>query len=92
MSPDSLDILPAHDISETGLAVIVPHRFEGCDLDSSVELVLTLPGRRPFQARGKIRHITEEGGPAERFGVEFTEIRSRHRVWIRAFVDSVREG
>lgn len=86
MSPDSLDILRAHDISESGVAVVVPHRFEGCDMDASVQLVLTLPGRRPFLARGKIRHITEEGGPSERFGVEFTEIRARHRAWIASFI------
>ena len=92
MSPDSLDILRAHDISETGLAVIVPHRFEDCDLDASVELVLTLPGHRPFLARGKVRHVTEEGGPSERFGVEFTEIRRRHRAWIRSFVEGRLRG
>ena len=44
MGTNSLDILHARDISVRGVGVLVPHLFEGCDIDSRVELVVTLPG------------------------------------------------
>ncbi len=82
----SLDILRARDVSETGLGIYVPHRFEGCDIESEVQLVVTLPGERTFLARGIVKHRTLEEGTSPFFGVVFTEIAARHRDRIRAYV------
>jgi c-di-GMP-binding flagellar brake protein YcgR len=82
---ESLDILRARDISESGLGVYVPHRFEGCDIDSEVALVITLPGQRTFMARGQVKHHAE-GTTSNFFGVQFTRISAPHRAKIRAYV------
>ena len=86
MGGNSLDILHARDISGTGLAVFVPHGFAGCDLDQEVQLVITLPRRRTFIARGVVRHITRKGKPEQYFGIEFTTIQPKHRDQIIEYV------
>lgn len=86
MGAGTLDVLRVRDISATGLGVYVPHRFDGCDIDAEVELVITLPQLRPFLARGVIRHVTATGEPAEYFGVQFTELKDEHRQRIRHYV------
>lgn len=84
MGTDHLDVLPARDISISGIGVQVPHRFAGCDLGTEVELVITLPGLRPFMAYGIIRHWS--GSSSDHFGVEFTRIDSRHVSAIGAYI------
>lgn len=86
MGSGTLDILRARDISATGVGVYVSHRFDGCDIDCEVELVITLPRCRSFLARGVIRHVTRSGEPAEYFGVEFTQLRDEHRESLRRYV------
>ena len=38
-----LDILPAKDISERGIGLVVPHGFEGCDIYDEVQLIVSIP-------------------------------------------------
>jgi hypothetical protein len=89
MGTNSLDILHARDISVRGLGVLVPHLFEGCDIDSRVELVVTLPGVRSFLATGTVRHRTREDEPAAVFGIEFHDLSKANRARVRAYVDGV---
>jgi hypothetical protein len=84
MGEDHLDVLPAKDISVSGIGVSVPHRFAGCDLGTEVELVITLPGMRSFRAYGIIRHWT--GSTSDHFGVQFTRIDSRHVSAISSYI------
>lgn len=84
----SLDVLRARNVSSTGLGVFVPHGFAGIDLSQDVQLVVTLPGRRSFLARGVIRHVTESGADSRHFGLEFTEIADQHREAILQYVCS----
>lgn len=84
MGPNSLDIVNARDISATGIGVWVPHGFEPATLDSEIELVITLPGERPFLACGALRHASDR--PGAYFGVELTQVADRHRDRIRAYV------
>jgi hypothetical protein len=84
MGTDHLDVLPARDISTSGIGVQVPHRFAGCDLGTEVELVITLPGLRSFMAYGIIRHWS--GSSSDHFGVEFTRIDARHVSAISAYI------
>ncbi|HPG25127.1 MAG TPA: PilZ domain-containing protein [Myxococcota bacterium] len=84
----SLDVLRARNVSTTGLGVYVPHGFEGFDLAQEVELVVTLPGRRPFLARGVIKHLTASNADTRHFGLEFTELADRDRDGLLRYVRS----
>lgn len=83
----SLDILHARDVSQTGLGIFVVHGFEGCDVEAGVELVVALPGEPTFLARGRIKHRTEAGADSPFFGVHFTRISDAHRTRIRRYVE-----
>ncbi len=84
---DSLDLLEARNICETGIGVQVAHCFRGVNLDSEMELVITLPGIRSFRALGRVRHRTQESKNADHFGLEFTEISNRCRRLISSYID-----
>lgn len=84
MADGFLDIFHARDISVTGIGIFVTYRFEGCDLSQEFELVITLPSRTPFLARGRVIHRTR--GEREFFGVEFVDLRPRHRQEIADYV------
>ena len=72
MGKNFLDIFEARDISATGVGIYVPYRFEGCNLTNPVDLVITLPERRSFLAKGKLVHRTKT--EREFFGVEFVDL------------------
>jgi len=73
MGKGFLDVLQAKNISEGGMRIIVPHLFEGCDIDSEVELIITLPDVHSFSAKGEIKHKHEDREMGA-FGLRFTEI------------------
>jgi c-di-GMP-binding flagellar brake protein YcgR len=80
-----LDVLNARDISIGGLGILVPHGFAGCDLDSEVELIVTLGRAAPFKTMGSIRHH----GKTLRdhlFGVEFTSLSVKQHEAIEAYI------
>ncbi len=85
MGAGFLDVLRARDVSQTGLGILVPHGFEGCDLLDAVELIVTLPGSASFRAAGMLRHRTQYGSTSF-FGVEFSRISHRDRLALRAYV------
>ncbi len=68
-----LEVLVADDISVGGVGVRVPHGFSIGELENSVELIILLPGHRPFKAEGMIRHRTGTSDQSK-FGVEFTRV------------------
>ena len=72
MSERFLDIFEARDISTSGAGIFVPYRFEGCELKSPVDLVITLPKGQPFLAKGRVVHRTKM--EREFFGVEFIHL------------------
>lgn len=86
MGEDSLNILHARDVSVSGIGVLVSHRFEGCNIENGVELVITLPGTRSFITRGQVIHKGEDDGTAY-FGVEFTRLDTMHKDLIGDFVE-----
>ena len=59
MGRGTLDVLHARNVSQTGIGIYVPHDFAGCDLEATVELIITLPHERPFLTHGTIKHQTE---------------------------------
>lgn len=86
MSDRFLDIFEARDISVTGVGIFVPYRFEGCQLTSPVDLVITLPESEPFLAKGRLVHRTKL--EREFFGVEFVALPSQHRAKIARYVET----
>ncbi len=85
MGPGFLDVFHARDVSQTGLGILVPHGFEGCDLLGDVELIVTLPGVPSFSASGMLRHRTRHGALSF-FGVQITRMAERDRRALRAYV------
>jgi hypothetical protein len=85
MSERFLDIFEARDISVTGVGIFVPYRFEGCNLTSPVDLVITLPGFEPFLAKGRLVHRTKV--EREFFGVEFVDLPRPHTVKIARYIE-----
>ena len=86
MGPGFLDVVLARDISPGGVGVCIPHGFRGCDTSAPVELILTLPSRKPLQMRGTIKHRTAANEGDDFFGVEFIDLPVMHR---KAIVDYI---
>ena len=81
-----LEVAEAEDISERGLAIRVSHEFAGCNLESAVDLIITLPASPSFKARGIIRHAAASSDQ-KLFGVELTQISSKNQALIGRYVD-----
>lgn len=81
-----LEVVEAEDVSECGLAIRVSHEFSGCNLESVVDLIITLPGRSSFKARGIIRHAARSRDRTL-FGVELTQISAKNQAEIGKYVD-----
>ncbi len=78
-----LEIFHAKDISEGGIGIQVPHMFEGCKLDFTVSLIITLPAPLEHEiiVNGRIRHVVEN-----RFGVRFLNLKSEDQSLIHRYV------
>ena len=85
MGEDSLNILHARDVSLSGIGVVVPHRFEGCDIESGVELVLSFPNARSFKTRGRVVY-RQEDATSTYFGIEFTDLDETYKDIITRFI------
>ena len=83
-----LEVVMALDISVGGVCIHVAHGFTPPEMSEHVQLILTLPGKKPFMAKGAIRHLTVAGGSG-RFGVEFTELEPVHRTVIENYVEQM---
>ncbi len=92
---DFFDIFLARDVSETGVGVVVPYMFDGCDIDKPIELIITLPPDNCFKANGIIKHTNVQLTNQGIFGVEFISIQKGHENDIRRYVEEmskVRKG
>ena len=91
MGDGFLEVLIARDISVGGIGVFVPHDFNGCDIDSEVDLIVKIGTERPFKTRGVIRHGVRQGA-RHFFGVEFVGLSDQHRELVAAYVDRCLRG
>ena len=91
MGDGFLEVLVARDISAGGVGVFVPHDFQGCDIDSEVDLILKVGGARPFKTRGVIRHQVREGS-AHFYGVAFVGLTPEQREIVSQYVDVCLRG
>jgi len=78
-----IEVIKAVDISEGGIRITVPHRFEGCHVDQPVSLIITLPQpvNKQFCLEGKIKHVRNDS-----FGVLFTKLDDKSLAFIRSYV------
>jgi clan AA aspartic protease (TIGR02281 family) len=79
-----LENVNASDISETGIGIVVPHRFKGCEIDNEVSVVISIPYpvRKSFLVRGNIRHVSDN-----RFGITFIDLSKPDRKLIRKYIE-----
>ncbi len=69
--------LRAQDISIGGLGVEVSQESgEAIAPDTEIELLVSLPGREPFTARGIVRHLVDQSDKTVKIGVQFTQIKN----------------
>ena len=82
---DFIDVVSAVDISEGGMALNVPHRFKGCNLDVLVSMIVQLPApvSAHFTVMGRIMHISNDA-----FGVAFVGLSEAARNHIRRYIKS----
>ena len=92
MGPDFLEIPEVRDISETGIAISVPHKFNGHKPTKEVDLLLTLHGHGTVRAKGSIRRVSYTRTDTATFGVELVAIDELDRAKIRDYVASIQEG
>jgi c-di-GMP-binding flagellar brake protein YcgR len=78
-----IEVIKAMDISEGGIRIIVPHRFEGCHTEEPVSLIICLPHpiNKQFRVKGKIKHATQDS-----FGVHFIDLNDKSRAEIRRYI------
>jgi PilZ domain len=92
MGKDFLEIPEVRDISENGLAISVPHKFNGHKPTQEVDLLLTLHGQGTVRAKGAIRRVSYTRNDTATFGVELVDIDEQDRAKIRNYVAKVQEG
>ncbi len=84
MGDKFLDIFHARDISVTGIGIYVPYRFHGCNIHDGIDLCITLPHERPFMAKGRVIHRSQDDRPF--YGICFTMLLENHRQRIQSYI------
>ena len=87
LNANTLDTLHAFDISLKGIGVKTPYDYQVHSGIKNVELVITLPKRLPFKARGILRHETCEPDKSKYIGVEFVDISNQALSSIRHYME-----
>jgi c-di-GMP-binding flagellar brake protein YcgR len=68
-----IEVLKARDISVGGIGVYVPHGFAGCDINSELQILVKIPGTKPFLTQARVRNLGK-GSDSAFFGVEFVNL------------------
>lgn len=68
-----IEVLKARDISVGGIGVYVPHGFAGCDINSELQILVKIPGTKPFLTQARVRNLGKNSDSAF-FGVEFVNL------------------
>ena len=78
-----LEISRVNDISEGGISILAPHMFEGCEIDSAVSLLITLPFpvEHEIMVKGLIRHTDKL-----KFGVRFLDLNRKDQKLLHRYV------
>ncbi len=78
-----IEVVKAVDISEGGIRIVVPHRFEGCQTGLPVSLIVCLPNpiNKQISVKGKIKHVINDS-----FGVQFIDLDDKSRAEVRRYI------
>ncbi len=82
MGSNFIDVLYAKDISEGGIGIIVEHDFKDYDIGGLIDIIRTLPMKKPFKVKGRIIHKNIDN---HFLGVEFIDITDTNREMIREY-------
>jgi CheY-like chemotaxis protein len=85
MGDGFVEIVQVIDLGPSGAKIYAPHQFVGCDINSEIQVIITFPGKQPFQVKGKIKHFT--GEDKKTFGVEFINLSGADKKQIEAFIN-----
>jgi hypothetical protein len=86
---DVLEIAKVLDISDNGLAISVPHEFNGKAPEQHVDLLLTLHGQGTVRARSIIRHVSRGRADTTIFGVELNAMSDDDRAKLRNYLAAI---
>jgi hypothetical protein len=86
---DVLEIPKVVDISDNGLAISVPHEFNGQAPEQHVDLLLTLHGQGTVRARSTIRHVSRGRADTTIFGVELNAMSEDDRAKLRNYLAAI---
>jgi len=87
LGPYSLEVHEIRDLALRGVALYLRPDIRAPQVGARVELILSLPGERPFLACGVVRHRTHEAGDRPFLGIEFTVMESRRRDQLRNYLE-----
>lgn len=76
-----IDVVTVKDISMGGVGISVKHRFEGCLINNSVKLIVSLDENTSFTTYAKIKYVT-----GNFFGVQFENLSKRSRKILKKFI------
>jgi len=91
MGEGFLDILTAKDIGESGLGVFIPTGYSCADIKYEVDLIITIPGFKSFEAGGIVKHTCAEAEKTDlrSFGIYFTRIKPEHKELLTRYVQTL---
>jgi len=92
MGQDFLEIPEVRDISENGIGISVPHKFNGHKPTKEVDLILSLHGHGTVRAKGAIKNVSYTRTNTATFGVELIDVNEQDRAKIRDYVAHVQDG
>jgi hypothetical protein len=81
-----LEVVPAADISVSGIGICLDHEIVDYDLDHEIEIVVTLPGEKPFVTRGRVRSKSQRG-TVYVLGLEFQKVPREARDYLARYVE-----
>ena len=87
MGPHSLEVHEIRDLALRGVALYLRPDIRPPQVGARVELILSLPGERPFLACGVVRHRTYEQADRPFLGIEFTVMEARRREQLRNYLE-----
>ncbi len=80
-----LDIVHAVDISERGIALRLNLRIDPKIVGTEVDLVVTIPGHKPFHTRGVVRRVSPSDGYI--LGIKFLSLPATALDSIREYIE-----
>jgi c-di-GMP-binding flagellar brake protein YcgR len=82
-----IESVKARDISAGGVGLVVPHNLDGCNLESELELIISLPSERFFRVTGRVQFNDMKGSGGGYLGIQFVKISPADTARISKYVE-----